>query len=100
MPRSNKKKTFLKPLPKLLPAKAVPSPNKEISRLMSNERNLMITRAITSARNHGMTLKPGSSNPGNGDCAFEAVIQNNNDRGCFLEEKKQCQLAITEECGS
>ena len=46
----------------------------------------MISRAITSARNHGIALKCGSSNPGTGDCAFETVIQNNND-GCFSEEK-------------
>ena len=87
MPRSNKKKTFLKPLPKLSAAHSVPSPNIEISDLMSNERNLMISRAITSARNHGIALKPGSPNPGTGDCAFESVIQNNNDRGCFSEKK-------------
>ena len=46
----------------------------------------MITRAITSARNHGINLTHGSSNPGTGDCAFESVIQNNNNRTCF--EKK------------
>ena len=87
MPRSNKKKTFLKPLPKLSAAHSVPSHNIEISDLLSNERNLMISRAITSARNHGIALKPGSSNPGTGDCSFESEIQNNNDRGCFSEEK-------------
>ena len=86
MPRSNKKKTFLKPLPKLSAAHSVPSPNIEISDLLSNERNLMISRAITSARNHGIALKRGSSNPGTEYCEFETVIQNNND-GCFSEEK-------------
>ena len=85
MPRSNKKKTFLKPLSTLSAVQSVP--NKQISELMSEERNLMISRAIISARNHGIALKPGSSNPGTGDCAFEAVIQNNNDRGCFIERK-------------
>ena len=59
----------------------------------------MITRAITSARNHGMTLKPGSSNPGNGDCAFEAVIQNNNDRGCFLERKNNVDKLLQKNVG-
>ena len=100
MPRSNKKKTFLKPLSKLSTGQSVPSPNQQISELMSNERQLMISRAITSAINHGIALKPGSSNPGFGDCAFESVIQNNNYRGCFLEKKKQCRLAITKERGS
>jgi hypothetical protein len=46
----------------------------------------MISRAINSARNHGIDLVPGSSNPGLGDCAFEAIIQNNNDRSCFDEK--------------
>ena len=72
MPKSNKKKTLIKPLTKL---SAAQSPNQEISELMSNERQLMISRAITSARNHGIALKPGTSNPGTGDCAFESVIQ-------------------------
>ena len=62
-------------------------PNQEISELMSKERNFIISRAIISARNHGIALKPGSPNPGAGDCAFESVIQNNNERGCFLEKK-------------
>ena len=83
MPRSNKKKTFLKPLPKLSTAQSVQSADKALDDLMSIERNLMITRAITSARNHGITLTHGSSNPGTGDCAFESVIQNNINRTCF-----------------
>ena len=46
----------------------------------------MISRAIISANKHGIRLEHGSSNPGLGDCAFEAVIQNNNDRHCFREK--------------
>ena len=83
MPRSNKKKTFLKPLPKLSMAQSVLPPDKATLELMSIERNLMISRAISSARNHRITLTHGSPNPGTGDCAFESVIQNNNDRTCF-----------------
>jgi hypothetical protein len=86
MPRSNKEKTFLKPLPKLPMAQSVLPPDKATLELMSIERSLMISRAISSARNHGITLTHGSTNPGTGDCAFESVIQNNNDRTCF--EKK------------
>ena len=85
MPRSNKKKSFLKPLAKI-PVQSVLPPNNAISELMASERKLMISRAISSARNHGISLEPGSQNPGTGDCAFQAVIQNNNDRTCF--EKK------------
>ena len=46
----------------------------------------MITTAIASANRHGINLKPGTRNPGAGDCAFEAVIHNNNDRSCFKEK--------------
>ena len=38
-----------------------------------------------SAKKHGINIKHGSSNPGTGDCAFEAVIQNINDRPSFKE---------------
>ena len=46
----------------------------------------MISRAINSGRNHGIDLVPGRPNPGLGDYAFEAIIQNNNDRSCFQEK--------------
>ena len=81
MPRSNKKKHFLKPQPK-----HPTSPSCQIASLLTNEQNLMVARAITSGRNHGIDLVHGSSNPGQGDCAFEAVIQNNNDRSCFSQK--------------
>ena len=57
-----------------------------ISTLLSDEREKMISRAIRSAKHHGINLIPGSPNPGLGDCAFEAVIQNNNDRKCYKEK--------------
>ena len=46
----------------------------------------MIQGAIASASKHGIKLKHGTANPGTGDCAFEAVIQNNNDRTCYREK--------------
>ena len=46
----------------------------------------MIYTAIASANKHRIKLKPGTPNPGAGDCAFEAIIQNNNDRSCFTEK--------------
>ena len=36
-----------------------------------------------SAQKHGINLRHGTTNPGTGDCAFESVIQNINDRPCF-----------------
>ena len=79
MPRSNKKKHFMK-------QEDPTSPSNQIASLLTAEKNLMLARAITSGRNHGINLEPGSSNPGLGDCAFEAVIQNNNDRSCFSQK--------------
>ena len=39
-----------------------------------------------SAQKHGINLRHGSTNPGTGDCAFESVIHNINDRPCFSEK--------------
>jgi hypothetical protein len=85
MPRSNKKKSFLKPPPKHPTNQALLQSSHEISSHLSVERNQMILRATSSGRRHGIDLVHGSSNPGLGDCAFEAIIQNNNDRPCFKE---------------
>ena len=85
MTRSNKKKNLQKPPPKH-PPNAMMESFTTISTLMSDERNTMISRAIRSARHHGINLKPGTSNPGLGDCAFEAVVQNNNDRMCYTDK--------------
>ena len=54
--------------------------------LLKKETDVMVQRAIASASKHGINLKHGTPNPGTGDCAFEAVIQNNNDRSCFREK--------------
>ena len=83
MPRSNKRKSPFKPPPKHPPFK---SAQEDITYLLTQEKNDMISRAISSSHKHGINLKHGSSNPGLGDCAFESVIQNNNDRICFREK--------------
>ena len=80
MPRSNKKKRFLAPQPK-----HPTSQSSQMSSLFEDEKHKMLSRAINSGRNHGIDLVAGTSNPGLGDCAFEAIIQNNNDRSCFVE---------------
>ena len=100
MPRSNKKKTslnkpstshpFLEPPPKTIypNTRSSPSSDTAVQKLLGREKSLMIARAISSAHKHGIQLKLGSANPGLGDCAFEAVVQNNNDRPCFEEKFK------------
>ena len=42
-----------------------------------------------SAKRHGINVKHGTSNPGLGDCAFEAIVQNINDRRCFNQKFHQ-----------
>ena len=39
-----------------------------------------------SAQRHGINLRHSTTNPGTGDCAFESLIQNINDRPCFREK--------------
>ena len=75
MPRSNKKKHNTH--------QATPSSDADIKQLLGKEKSLMISRAIASGKKHGLNMKHGSSNPGTGDCAFESIIQNINDRSCF-----------------
>ena len=93
MPRSNKKKTSV-----MTPPMHPPKKSFEISSLLAEETNLMKSRAISSGRKHGVNLQPGSTNPGRGDCAFESVIQNNNDRNC-IKKNFLFPLITIEECG-
>ena len=96
MPRSNKKKHPQKPPPKHPPKQTMLNPSSHTSKdengrsqttqLLIDETSNMLSRAIKSANQHGINLEPGSSNSGKGDCAFEAIIQNNNDRACFNEK--------------
>ena len=97
MPRSNKKKRsakspssaqpFLEPPPSSKYQCPRPNilPDKTISNLLTKEKELMIGRTVASAKKHGINLRHGRSNPGTGDCAFEAVIHNINDRSDFKE---------------
>ena len=78
MPRSNKKKHSHQ--------QETSSSDMDIRKLLGQEKSLMISRAIVSAVKHGIKLEHGSPNAGIGDCAFEAVVQNNNDRHCFREK--------------
>ena len=51
--------------------------------IKEQEIRKMVRRAISSGGFHGVQLQHGRPNPANGDCAFEAIIYNNNDRKCF-----------------
>ena len=63
-------------------------PNEEIkddgkSSLKELKHKTMFEKAIESAKKHKINLKPGRENNGMGNCSYEAVIFNINDRGCF-----------------
>ena len=45
----------------------------------------MIDRAIVNGKMHGIDLHPGVENLGNGNCAFECVLDSINTRECFQE---------------
>ena len=97
MPRSNKKKggakspssalPFLEPPPSTMYSSPRLNilPDKAISNVLSQEKEVMIARSVRMAKKHGINLRYGRSNPGTGDCAFEAVIYNINDRSDFEE---------------
>ena len=90
MPRSNKKKTSqnksseaeTEPTPLISPQ----SSDEAAVQLFEKEKKIMIPRAISSSSKHGIDLTEGASNPGTGDCAFEAIVQNINERSSFKEK--------------
>ena len=43
----------------------------------------MFERAIESAKKHKINLEPGTENHGMGNCSYESVILNINERNCF-----------------
>ena len=47
---------------------------------------IMVTRAIVSAGKHGINLLHGTANNADGNCAFDSIISNINDRQCFPEK--------------
>ena len=44
---------------------------------------MLTKRAVASARKHGIGVKPGTENSADGNCAFESVILNINERSSF-----------------
>ena len=88
MPRSNqKKKRQWLSIPGLI-IKSV-NINKSIAVIQSPSSKMVVQRAIASADKHGLHLSQGRSNPGLGNCAFEACIYNVNDRITFHERYTQ-----------
>ena len=55
--------------------------------LLSDKDTLdpIVIKAIQNANFHGINLYPGTKNPAKGDCVFESVLDNLNQRDCFSE---------------
>ena len=53
------------------------------------EENEIFTKAIENAKKHNIKMKAGRQDRGYGNCAFEAVINNINDRDCFSDKLLQ-----------
>ena len=53
---------------------------------VDNQSPLIVQRAITSAEKHGIALVQGILNKADGNCAFDAVLNNINHRNCFVNK--------------
>ena len=53
---------------------------------MEPATNQIFSRAISNAGKHGINLTPGIENNGSGNCSFESVLLNINQRDCFQEK--------------
>ena len=55
-------------------------------RKVTHPLDTIFISAIESAKKHNIKLKPGRVNKAAGNCSYEAVIHNINDRDCFKEK--------------
>ena len=53
------------------------------SSIQNNDESEIFRRAIESAKKHKINMKAGRKDRGYGNCAFEAAINNINDRTCY-----------------
>ena len=51
-----------------------------------NENQSIFIKGITNGKKHGINLVPGVVNKADGNCAFDAVLNNINYRSCFEEK--------------
>ena len=55
-------------------------------KVSSSKNSRIFERAIENAKKHRINLMPGTENSGYGNCSYESVILNINDRECFKEK--------------
>ena len=60
------------------------SPSEKTQTMVNNKK--IFQRAILNAQKHGIKLESGRQNLGDGNCSYEAVLFNINDRDCFKEK--------------
>ena len=58
----------------------------EKSQIVIQTQNDIFARAIASANKHNIEIRPGRKNLAAGNCSYESVIYNINDRPCFTEK--------------
>ena len=58
----------------------------------TNSQGVIVKRAIASAQKHNIELLPGRANNAAGNCSYESVIYNINDRSCFNEKLLELSL--------
>ena len=63
-----------------------PSEDLEESQIVVETQDDIFARAIASARKHNIDIIPGRKNLAVGNCSYESVIYNINDRPCFTEK--------------
>ena len=82
MPRSNKKKSPFKN-----PTKPPDASTSSSIAITKNAKGIsvMIRRAVSSAKKHGINLRQGTPNAADGNCALESAIFNVRDRDCFVD---------------
>ena len=83
MPRSKKKRFALKPPPKTPTLSTLKFSGES---LIESEIDLMVQSGRRSAKRHGINLLNGTRNSADGNCAFESVLSNVNERACFTEK--------------
>ena len=90
MPRSNKKKSPFKHPTKPPPVNlsSVDPSTSSSNSIHKNDKEspVMISRAVSSARKHGIKLRQGTPNAADGNCALESAIFNIRDRECFRDK--------------
>ena len=64
--------------------KQEPIRNDSLNKINNNTE--IFTRAIESAKKHGIRIIPGKKNNAGGNCSYESVINNINLRSCFKEK--------------